>query len=120
MALPKKQPPKPAYRINCFTGDPLNTEIEENEIVDVAEFTRYKLFNERSGDSVECFKVRGKNKEDYLVSLTFQNTLPYCNAIQYKRVQYPSLFLGELLIDSTGVINDDGYAWVPVVKEFVK
>lgn len=118
MALPKPRTPEPQEKINTFTGEPHNENIKENDIVEYKEFLRYKIYNS-SGDSVECFRVRGLDNEDYLVSLAYQNTLGYCNAIQYQKVKHPSLFLGEILIDRQKGPTDYGYAWVPVVKEFL-
>lgn len=118
MALPKKQTARITTKINSFTGEPLNENVNENDIVEFKEFSRFKIFN-NSGEELECFRVRGKDNDDYLVSLAFQNTLPYCNAIQYKRLSYSSLFFGEVLIDPNYGILDEGFTWVPVVKEFV-
>ena len=117
MALPKKIQKKPTHKINSFTERPLNEEIEENTIIGIKDYTRYTLQN-GFGDKVECFKVRGENGDDYLVSLSFINTIGYCDAIQYKRTPYPSLYLGEMLIDPVEGPLDDGYAWVPIVKEY--
>lgn len=118
MALPKKFKPQPLGKVNTFTLDPLNENVQEGDIVDIDEYTRY-VFTNKVGEDIECYKVRGKNKEEYLVSLSFEWTLPMCDAIQYKRTSFPSLFLGESFIDQQSGLVDDGYAWFPVIKEFL-
>lgn len=120
MALPKKQKPRELIRINSFTYEPLNTEIKENQIVKIKDICKYNLYN-NVGESIPCYKIRGDNGDDYLVSYSFQNQIGACDAIQYQRMPCPYLYMGEFLMDPvTRILSDDGYAWVPVVSEFIK
>lgn len=120
MALPKRQKSKDPLRINSFTHEPLNMEVKENQIVKIKDICKYDLYN-NDGESISCYKVRGDNGEEYLVSYSYQNQIGICNAIQYQRMPWASLYMGEYLFDPiSGSISDDGYAWVPVISEFVK
>lgn len=121
MALPKKQKPKDLIRINSFTHEPLNMEVKENQIVKIKDICKYDLYND-AGESIPCYKVRGDNGDDYLVSYSFQNQIGICDAIQYQRMPWVSLYMGEYLMDPATemILSDEGYAWVPVVSEFIK
>ena len=120
MALPRRHQPKELIRINSFTHEPLNTEVKENQIVKIKDLCKYDLYN-NEGESIPCYKVRGEDGDEYLVSYSFQNQIGMCDAIQYQRMPWASLYMGEYLMDTTTrTLSDDGYAWVPVISEFVK
>lgn len=120
MALPKRQKPKELIRINSFTHEPLNTDVKENQIVKIKDLCKYDLYNSE-GESIPCYKVRGDDGDEYLVSHSFQNQIGFCDAIQYQRMPMASVYMGEYLLDPVSrSISDNGFAWVPVVSEYVK
>lgn len=105
-------------RYSSLTHRPFNENVKENTIVEIDNYKDWVEFNSNN-EKIPCYKVIGKDGEEYLVSKAFEGQISFCDAIQYRATPTASIFMGDYLVNTaTGESSDQGFTWVPIVKRW--